>query len=181
MTPEYEKANFLFELAQDIIDQCDWEWRCYREDMFAGIPHWINQQVVIDYSKDWCVLCNSIATKKCRDYHTSCIEIPQSRVGKEMSISITAQDISRANGLHTPLCFPVQKLLCGPWVVYGGNMARDRNDEERYEWIQIDRTALLILWKWTNHQHIVPTSCKVWIPEYLLKGDYGRIQLQASR
>lgn len=40
MTPEYLQASFLFELGQDIIDQCDWEWRCYREDVFQCIPHW---------------------------------------------------------------------------------------------------------------------------------------------
>lgn len=125
----------------------------------------------IDYSRDWCVLCNVIASKRCRDYHSSCIETPwqPGSTDVEMAITVSQKDIQRANGLHTPLCYPIQRLICKPWIIDGGQIIRYPGQRDRWEWVHLDRTALLLLWKWTIHQHISPTNCKVWIPERFVK------------
>lgn len=121
--------------------------------------------------KDLCALCNAPATKRCRDYHGSCIELPWEPevTDREITLKVSKKDIERANGLHTPLCYPIQRLLCNPWIVQGGVIVRDPALPDTWDWIHIDRAALLLLWKWTNHQPIQPTTLTVWIPERFLR------------
>lgn len=102
-----------------------------------------------------------------------CVEMDQQVTGKEISVAISQQDIQKSNGQHTPLCYPVQRLLLKPYQAScncDGILIREPGIEGWYTGY-IDRVARLLLWKWENHQYITPTLCKVWMPEYLLKGD----------